>query len=255
MTETGTPEVTGLNTALPDAVATSLETELAPQPVLHLEDIGRTYLSGETEVAALSGVNLTVNAGEYLSIVGPSGSGKSTLLNILGLLDRPTSGSYLFEGQEVASLDETMRTAVRGRRIGFVFQSFHLLSHRTVQENVTLSMLYSGVSPKERNERAAAALEAVGLDHRASFTPTRLSGGERQRVAIARAIVAEPAVLLADEPTGNLDSKTSDAILELFDNLRAAGLTIVMITHDNVVATRADRSVSIRDGRLTEVVR
>ncbi len=222
-------------------------------PVLHLAGIQRTFVTGEVEVAALSDVNLVVERGEYVSIVGPSGSGKSTLLNILGLLDRPTSGSYLFEGLEVASLDENARTAVRGRRIGFVFQAFHLLSHRSVVENVAMSMLYTGVPAKEREERARRALDAVSLGHRADFTPTRLSGGERQRVAIARAIVSNPAVLLADEPTGNLDSRTSAAILELFDALRAGGLTIVMITHDSSVAARADRSVSIRDGRLTDL--
>ena len=222
-------------------------------PVLQLHQIERTYLTGEVEVAALTGVDLTVASGEYVSIVGPSGSGKSTLLNIVGLLDRPTSGSYLFEGTEVASLDESSRTALRGRRIGFVFQSFHLLSHRSVVENVAMAMLYTGVAARERGDRARAALASVGLDHRADFTPTRLSGGERQRVAIARALVSEPAILLADEPTGNLDSKTSAAILELFDSLRAAGLTIVMITHDSSVAARADRSVSIRDGRLTDL--
>jgi putative ABC transport system ATP-binding protein len=222
-------------------------------PVLVLDGIGRTYATGDVEVAALSDVHLTVRRGEYVSVVGPSGSGKSTLLNVLGLLDRPTSGSYRFEGLEVADLDESDRTSVRGRRIGFVFQSFHLLSHRTVLENVTLSMLYTGASPSERVARATAALESVGLSHRASFTPTRLSGGERQRVAVARAIVAEPALLLADEPTGNLDSHTSDAVLALFDELRSRGLTIVMITHDASVASRADRAVRIRDGRLTEV--
>ena len=222
--------------------------------VLSLEGIGRTYVSGEIEVAALSDVNMTVGRGEYVSIVGPSGSGKSTLLNILGLLDRPTSGSYMFEGQEVATLEESERTAVRGRRIGFVFQAFHLLSHRTVVENVALSMLYTGVKPAERVARAREALDAVGLSHRADFTPTRLSGGERQRVAIARAIVAQPAVLLADEPTGNLDSHTSEAILALFDGLRDQGLTIVMITHDSSVAMRADRAVRIRDGRLSDVI-
>jgi putative ABC transport system ATP-binding protein len=226
-----------------------------PAPVLHLSGIGRTFVSGEVEVAALADVDLTIGRGEYVSVVGPSGSGKSTLLHILGLLDRPTSGSYMFEGIEVAGLDETMRTAIRGRRIGFVFQAFHLLSHRTVVENVTLAMLYSGVPPHVRVERARAALHAVGLSNRADFTPTKLSGGERQRVAIARAIVSEPALLLADEPTGNLDSHTSDSILGLFGQLRAAGLTIVMITHDQAVASRADRSVSIRDGRLTSVVR
>jgi putative ABC transport system ATP-binding protein len=222
-------------------------------PVLELQGIERKYVTGEIEVSALSDVDLRVAAGEYVSIVGPSGSGKSTLLNILGLLDRPTAGSYRFEGVEVASLDENNRTALRGRRIGFVFQSFHLLSHRSVVENVAMSMLYTGVGSREREERARGALDAVGLGHRADFTPTRLSGGERQRVAIARAIVASPAILLADEPTGNLDSHTSAAILELFAELRASGLTIVMITHDASVAARADRSVRIRDGRLTAV--
>jgi putative ABC transport system ATP-binding protein len=221
--------------------------------VLVLDGIGRTYEAGDVQVSALSDVCLTVRRGEYVSVVGPSGSGKSTLLNIIGLLDRPTSGSYLFEGLEVAELDETDRTSVRGRRIGFVFQSFHLLSHRSVLENVSLAMLYTGASPSERAARSSAALESVGLAHRSSFTPTRLSGGERQRVAIARALVTDPAILLADEPTGNLDSTTSDAILALFDGLRARGLTIVMITHDASVAARADRSVRIRDGRLTEV--
>lgn len=230
------------------------EAALAPDdPVLVLEGIGRTYSAGDVEVPALSDVHLTVRRGEYVSVVGPSGSGKSTLLNVLGLLDRPTSGSYVFEGLEVADLNEVDRTAVRGRRIGFVFQSFHLLSHRSVLENVTMSMLYTGAGSSERVERATAALESVGLAHRADFTPTRLSGGERQRVAIARAIVGSPAVLLADEPTGNLDSHTSDAILALFDDLRSRGLTIVMITHDASVAARADRAVRIRDGRLTEV--
>lgn len=238
-------------TVTDDALA--LQPSQYPDVVLALTGIGRTYISGEIEVSALADVDLVVGRGEYVSIVGPSGSGKSTLLNILGLLDRPTSGSYLFEGLEVADLSETHRTAVRGRRIGFVFQAFHLLSHRTVLENVTMSMLYTGVNSKERTERARAALESVGLGHRASFTPTRLSGGERQRVAIARAIVADPAILLADEPTGNLDSKTSDAILGLFDELRSRGLTIVMITHDSSVAARADRAVRIRDGRLTEL--
>lgn len=219
-------------------------------PVLSLSGITRVYQSGDVEVPALVDASFAVDAGDYISIVGPSGSGKSTLLNILGLLDRPTAGSYLFEGTEVAGLGDVERTAIRGRRIGFVFQSFHLLSHRTVVENVTMSMLYSGMAAKERRERALAALESVGLGHRADFTPTRLSGGERQRVAIARAIVAEPAVLLADEPTGNLDSHTSGAILELFDQLRERGLTVVMITHDSSVAARAQRTVRISDGHL-----
>jgi len=224
-------------------------------PVLDLQGISRVYDSGAVAVHALEEVELRVERGEYVSVIGPSGSGKSTLLNILGLLDRPTAGTYHFEGVEVSSLTERERGAIRGHRIGFVFQAFHLLSHRTVLENVQMSMLYTGVPAKEREQRARMALEAVDLTPRTDFSPGQLSGGERQRVAIARAIVSAPAVLLADEPTGNLDSHTSDSILELFARLREAGLTIVMITHDSNVAARADRAVSIRDGRLTKVVR
>lgn len=235
----------------------SLVLEPPPAPaedtaVVRLAGVGREYRSGEVTVTALAGVDLTIDPGEYLSVVGPSGSGKSTLLNILGLLDRPTAGSYRFEGVEVAHLDEAGRCAVRGRRIGFVFQAFHLLSHRSVLENVALSMLYTGVPPRERLDRAGEALAAVGLAHRVDFRPTQLSGGERQRVAVVRALVSDPALLLADEPTGNLDSHTSEAILALFDELRAAGLTIVVITHDAAVAARADRTVRIRDGHLVE---
>ncbi|MBN2177480.1 MAG: ABC transporter ATP-binding protein [Demequinaceae bacterium] len=219
-------------------------------PVLHLSGIGRTFLSGDTEVPALTDIDLTVTRGEYVSVVGPSGSGKSTLLHILGLLDRPTTGSYLFEGNEVADLDEASRTAIRGRRIGFVFQSFHLLSHRTVLENVTMAMLYTEVKRDVRVERARAALDAVGLTHRIEFPASRLSGGERQRVAIARAIVSGPSLVLADEPTGNLDSVTSESILGIFDSLRRSGQTIVMITHDASIAAHADRRVSLKDGRL-----
>ncbi|MDE0572651.1 ABC transporter ATP-binding protein [Demequina sp. B12] len=237
------------DTAAPDTAAQSSGTDV----VLSLRSIAKTYLAGDVEVAALRDVDVEVSRGEYVSILGPSGSGKSTLLNVLGLLDRPTAGSYVFEGMEVTDLDEQERTAVRGRRIGFVFQAFHLLSHRTVEDNVALSMLYTGVGTAERLRRAKQALESVGLAHRSSFLPTQLSGGERQRVAIARAIVTDPAVLLADEPTGNLDSVTSESILALFDDLRRRGLTIVMITHDAHVAARADRAVHIRDGRLTEL--
>lgn len=225
-----------------------------PAPVVDLAGLGRTYRSGEVTVDALVDVDLTVDRGEYVSIVGPSGSGKSTLLNVLGLLDRPTAGSFHLEGVDVTQLGEAERTAVRGRRIGFVFQAFHLLSHRTVLENVALALLYTGTPPGERLDRARDALAAVGLGHRVDFRPTRLSGGERQRVAVARAIVSRPALLLADEPTGNLDSRTSGAVLELFDELRRTGLTIVMITHDPAVAARADRSVRISDGHLAAAI-
>ncbi len=237
----------------PDAGPDQYEADV-PIPVVKLAGLGREYRSGEVTVPALVDVDLVIHAGEYVSVVGPSGSGKSTLLNVLGLLDHPTAGSYLLDGVEVSTLTEVDRTAVRGRSIGFVFQAFHLLSHRTVLENVALAMLYTGVPASERSARAADALESVGIGHRAAFQPTQLSGGERQRVAIARAIVSRPALLLADEPTGNLDSRTSDTVLGLVDELRDSGLTIIMITHDPAVAARADRSVRIRDGRLSEGV-
>jgi putative ABC transport system ATP-binding protein len=218
---------------------------------VQLQSIGRRFPS-EPPVDALVGVDLEIFTGEYLAIVGPSGSGKSTLLNLLGLLDRPTSGRYLLDGLNTTSMSDAQRTAQRARRIGFVFQSFHLLSHRTIEENVSLGELYQGKARRGRNDRARAVLSRVGLSHRFGFTPQRLSGGERQRVAIARSIVATPSLLLCDEPTGNLDSRTSAAILDLFDDLRADGLTVVLITHDPTVAERADRQVRIVDGVLTE---
>ena len=214
----------------------------------------RTFPS-DPPVHALQGVNLVVEQGDYLSVMGPSGSGKSTLLNILGCLDRPTSGVHLLDGIDAASLDDGARTALRGRRIGFVFQSFHLLAHRSVVENVMLAELYSRSDRAGRRARAGAALARVGLSHRVDFLPTRLSGGERQRVAIARALVGEPSLLLCDEPTGNLDSRNTDAILELFDELRADGLTLAVITHDEHVGQRASRTVGIVDGRLHELAR
>jgi ABC-type lipoprotein export system ATPase subunit len=222
--------------------------------VVDLFDLTRTFET-TPPVHALVDVNLRVERGEWIAVVGPSGSGKSTLLNVLGLLDLATSGTYRLDGIDVAELSDAELTAVRGERIGFVFQSFHLLSHRTVLENVTLAEIYGTTNrhfPRAgRRERAAAALERVGLGHRLEFLPSRLSGGERQRVAIARAIVTQPTLLLADEPTGNLDTATTESILELFEDLRADDLTIIMITHDTEVAERAGRSVRIRDGRLT----
>jgi putative ABC transport system ATP-binding protein len=196
-------------------------------------------------------MDLMIDQGDYVGVVGPSGSGKSTLLNVLGLLDRPDTGSYVLEGTETTRLDDRRRTALRGARIGFVFQSFHLMDYRTVAENVMLGGLYTGLGRAERRRRAAAALERVGMAHRSGFLPTRLSGGERQRVAIARALVGEPALLLCDEPTGNLDSVTTRAVLDLFDELRANGTTLLVITHDDTVADRADRRIHLRDGRLT----
>ena len=205
---------------------------------------------GSPPVEALRSVNLTVEAGEYVSIVGPSGSGKSTLLNILGLLDRPTDGTYVLDGIDSTELGEGKRCALRGSRIGFVFQSFHLLPHRSALDNVMLSMLYQRVSRTERRRRSIEALNRVGLGHRVDFSPTTLSGGERQRVAIARALVTGPTMLLGDEPTGNLDSATTEAILQLFDELHADGLTLLVITHDHEVSDRAQRTVRMLDGVL-----
>jgi putative ABC transport system ATP-binding protein len=203
-------------------------------------------------VRALAEVTLRVDPGDYLAIAGPSGSGKSTLLNILGLLDRPTSGSYRLDGVETTTLRDGARTRLRGGRIGFVFQSFHLLPHRTVVENVMLAEVYGSHPRRGRRDRAEQALEQVGMTHRTGFLPGRLSGGERQRVAVARALMARPALLLCDEPTGNLDSRNTEGILDLFDGLRAEGLTILVITHEDEVSARAGRRVRIGDGVLTE---
>ena len=206
--------------------------------VVELRDLWRTFDS-DPPVHALRGVNLTVWTGDYVSVVGPSGSGKSTLLNIVGCLDRHTSGSYRLDGIEMGERSDPERTALRATRIGFVFQSFHLLAHRSAVENVMLAEIYTRRPRAGRRERAAAALTRVGLGHRLDFLPTRLSGGERQRVAIARAIVGGPSLLLCDEPTGNLDTANTEAILGLFDELRADGLTLVVITHDHQVSRRA----------------
>ena len=221
------------------------------EALLELRDVTRSF-PGPPEVQALKGVNLRVGRGDYVSIVGPSGSGKSTMLNLLGLLDRPSVGEYRIDGVVTGTLSENERAAVRARRIGFVFQSFHLMPRRTVLDNVLMPMLYSGVPRRERERRARDTLARVGLRHRTDFLPTTLSGGERQRVAVARAVVSTPSVLLADEPTGNLDAATSDEVMELFDDLRADGLTLVVITHDSAVAARAGRRVRIADGRLSE---
>ncbi|WP_329375068.1 ABC transporter ATP-binding protein [Streptomyces sp. NBC_01483] len=229
--------------------------EEAPDPdtVIQLRSLNRVFDS-EPPVHALRDLDLTVRRGEHLSIVGPSGSGKSTLLNTLGLLDRPTSGSYWLDGVLTNTLGDLERTALRGSRIGFVFQSFHLLPYRTVDENVMLAETYRAPRPgrgrSTRGERARDALARVGLGHRFGFLPTRLSGGERQRVAIARALMGEPALLLCDEPTGNLDSENTESVLSLFDQLQAQGMTLLVITHDDTVSKRAGRRVRINDGRL-----
>jgi putative ABC transport system ATP-binding protein len=221
--------------------------------VVRLDGVWRSF-PGPPTVDAVRGIDLTIRRGDYLSIVGPSGSGKSTLLHLLGLLDRPTKGTYHLDGIDTANLRETDRAVLRGGRIGFVFQAFHLLAHRTVVENVLLSMVYSGVARAERRERAVDAVTRVGLAHRIQAAPTTLSGGERQRVAIARALAARPSLLLADEPTGNLDSATSATILDLFDELHADGLTLAVITHDDAVSRRAQRRVRLVDGRLVDRV-
>lgn len=220
-------------------------------PILMLDKVSRVY-DTDPPVQALLDVDLVINPGDWVAIEGPSGSGKSTLLNVLGCLDRHTSGIYRFEDVDVTELTDRERAGLRSRRIGFVFQSFHLLSHRSVVENVMLAEVYRHQPRTGRRERAMAALDRVGLTHRAGFMPTRLSGGEQQRVAIARALLGSPSVLLSDEPTGNLDSKTSDKILDLFADLHDQGFTIVMITHESHVAARADRRIHIRDGRLEE---
>ena len=221
-------------------------------PVVELRGISRTF-DRDPPVHALRGVDLTIWPGEWLAIVGPSGSGKSTLLNVLGLLDRQTEGSYRLDGVDVNELDDLARAGLRGRRIGFIFQAFHLLPHRSVLENVMLAELYVGAPRRGRRERALEALERVGLGDRADFLPTRLSGGQRQRAAIARALMAEPSILLCDEPTGNLDSKSADNVLGILGQLARSGLTLIVITHDEHVAAQADRRVRMIDGQLIEV--
>lgn len=220
---------------------------------MELRGAGLTY-PGPPPVTAFRPCDLVVRRGDFVSVVGPSGAGKSTFLNIVGLLDTPTEGSYRLDGLDTAALNDTERTALRGQRIGFVFQAFHLLPHRTATENVALALVYQRVARAERTARARRALTRVGLGHRLDSLPTRLSGGERQRVAIARAMVSDPSLLLCDEPTGNLDSTTSAAILDLLDELHSGGMTLVVITHDTTVAARADRALSIQDGVLSERV-
>ena len=221
-------------------------------PVVDVVNVTRSF-PGPPEVQALKSVNLRINPGDYVSIVGPSGSGKSTMLNVLGLLDRPSVGEYYLNGVLTGLADEDERAAIRGRTIGFVFQAFHLMPHRTVLDNVLLATLYSGVPRGQREQRAREALERVGLAHRINFLPTTLSGGEQQRVAVARAVVAQPTLLLADEPTGNLDQTTTGEVMSLFEELNKDGLTVVMITHDDAIAQRAGRRIRIADGHLSEL--
>ena len=219
------------------------------QPVAELRGISKIYGSGDLEVKALDQLNLTVQEGDYLAVMGASGSGKSTAMNILGCLDRPTSGTYRLNGTAVEQLDDDALADVRNRSLGFVFQQFHLLGHASAMENVMLPMIYAGVPREERIERAQSALRRVGLAQRLENKPNQLSGGQQQRVAIARAIINRPSLLLADEPTGALDSSTTAEVLELFDELHQQGITLVMVTHEDDVAARAQRIAQFQDGR------
>ena len=219
-------------------------------PVAELRGISKIYGSGDLEVKALDQLNLTVRDGDYLAVMGASGSGKSTAMNILGCLDRPTSGTYRLNGMAVEQLDDDALADVRNRSLGFVFQQFHLLGHASAMENVMLPMIYAGVPKDERIERAQAALSRVGLAQRLENKPNQLSGGQQQRVAIARAIINRPSLLLADEPTGALDSSTTAEVLELFDELHQQGITLVMVTHEDDVAARAQRIARFQDGRV-----
>ena len=220
--------------------------------VLDLHDICKSYLQGKEPVPVLHDITLQVDEGEYLAIMGPSGSGKSTLMNIIGLLDKQTSGSYFFDGQDMAQCSDNQLSGIRNQKIGFVFQNFNLLHRQSVLENVALPLLYAGVRKKDRLVRAKEMLTRVGLEDRVNFKPTQLSGGQKQRVAIARAMVSHPRLLLADEPTGALDTRSGEQIMELFAQLNAEGVTIVMITHELEIAQHAQRIVTIRDGRLEQ---
>lgn len=222
--------------------------------VVELTDVQKIYRTGALEFAALRGVDLAIDQGEYVAVIGPSGSGKSTLMNVLGCLDVPTSGAYLLGGEDVSAMSEEQLAHVRNKRIGFVFQQFNLLTSLSAWRNVELPLLYAGVSRADRHRRARAALERVGLGDRADHRPGELSGGQQQRVAIARALVTEPDIVLADEPTGNLDSESTDNILGLLGDLHDQGRTIVLITHEHDVAARAHRNVVIRDGLITSDV-
>ena len=220
------------------------------EPLIRVRDLARDYRAGGAIVQALAGVTLDIARGEFVAVMGPSGSGKSTLMHLLGLLDRPSSGGYWFEGRDVGRLGGDERAAVRNRKVGFVFQSFNLLARATAAENVELPLVYAGIRRAERRRRADAALEAVALGPRRRHWPHQLSGGEQQRVAVARAIVNDPALVLADEPTGSLDSRTGLDILALLDSLHQAGRTVVLVTHEPQVARHAGRIVTLRDGRV-----
>ena len=224
----------------------------ASETMIHLEGLTKVFYTDEVETHALSGIHLDILKGEYVAISGPSGCGKSTLLSILGLLDSPTGGTYLLNTRQVQDLNLSERARIRNREIGFIFQSFNLIGDLTVYENVELPLTYRGMKSTERKERVGKALERVGMAHRSKHLPSQLSGGQQQRVAVARALVGEPSILLADEPTGNLDSKNGDAVMELLRELHRAGSTICMVTHDARFARHADRTIHIFDGRVVE---
>jgi putative ABC transport system ATP-binding protein len=222
------------------------------QTLIKLESVGKVFQTDEVETHALADVHLEIRKGEFVSIAGPSGSGKTTLLSILGLLDSPTSGRYLLGGELASDLTAAQRALMRNRRIGFIFQSFNLIGDLTVYENVELPLTYRGMPPAERRKRVEAALERVGMAHRARHMPGQLSGGQQQRVAVARAVAGEPLILLADEPTGNLDSKNGDAVMTLLEELHQAGSTICMVTHNDDYAKKATRTIRLFDGRVVD---
>jgi putative ABC transport system ATP-binding protein len=232
------------------AVSQDLQDTNTKPIIIRMEDICKRYGVGDTLVNALENVNLTIEEGEYCSIMGPSGSGKSTAMNIIGCLDRPTTGHYYLDRMDVATLPDDQLAQTRNRKLGFVFQQFHLLPQSTAMENVMLPLVYAGVPSKERQDRAAAALERVGLTNRRNNRPNQLSGGQQQRVAIARAIVGEPVLLLADEPTGALDSRTTQEVMDIFTELNEGGITIVMVTHEPEVARQTRRIVWFKDGQV-----
>jgi putative ABC transport system ATP-binding protein len=220
--------------------------------LIDLQGLSKVFFTEEVETHALSEIHLSIKAGEFVSIAGPSGCGKTTLLSILGLLDSPTSGDYVLDGEPVANLSASQRARIRNQAIGFIFQAFNLIGDLTVYENVELPLTYRGMAGGERKERVHASLERVGMAHRMSHYPSQLSGGQQQRVAVARAIVGKPLILLADEPTGNLDSKNGNTVIELMNELHAEGATICMVTHDPRYATVADRSVHLFDGQVVD---
>jgi putative ABC transport system ATP-binding protein len=220
--------------------------------LLDLRDVEKVYQMGEVSVRALDGVTLTIEKGEYVAIMGSSGSGKSTLMNLLGCLDTPSAGSYILNGTAVEQLSDEQLAAIRNKEIGFVFQTFNLLARTTALANVELPLIYAGVGRSERRKRALEALERVGLKDRVGHQPSELSGGQRQRVAVARALVNRPSILLADEPTGNLDTRTSEEIMQLFDELHQAGNTVILVTHEADIAAHAKRRIVLRDGKVVQ---